>query len=203
MIYPQLVFKCKCGTAQAEIKGKLYAESNCHCHSCVASAKFVESKPNFDGYSALSNGNGGFAYVLVKGKDINFTSDIVSEEAHKNIDYVKVGEKGKLARSYCKRCHTVLGIFEKNFAFLNRNCLFDHSGDPFKPSAPVINIMKKHAFDPDSVPEPAAATFPFFGALSLMPIMWGFGGKVAPKDSAIYAGKDLSKVEVVPITWES
>lgn len=203
MIYPQLVFKCKCGAVQAEIKGKLYAESNCHCHSCVASAKFVESKRDFNGYSALSNSNGGFAYVLVKGKDINFISDIISEEAHKKIDYVKVGKRGKLVRSYCKSCLTVLGAFEKNFAFLNRNCLFDQGVDPYKPSAPVINIMKKHAFEPDKVPEPAAATFPLSGILPLLPIMWGFGGRVASKDSSIYAGKDLSKVEVVPITWES
>lgn len=198
----QLTFRCKCGAVQADISGKLYAESNCHCHSCVAAAKFVENKPDFDGFSALRNSNGGFAYVLVKGKDINFTSDITSEEVQKRFDYVKVGEKGKMARTYCKECGTVLGIFAKNFAFLNRNCIFDNTGADYVPSSPVLNIMKKHAFEPDKVPEPSAATFPLSGMLPLIPIMWGFGRRVAAKDAAIYAGKDLSKVEVVPITWE-
>lgn len=182
MIYPKLTFKCKCGAVQAEITGKLYAESNCHCHSCVASAQFVESKDNYDGTSALSNSNGGFAYVLVKGNDINFTIDIESEEAHSKFDYVKVGEKGKMARTYCKGCGTVLGIFEKNFAFLNRNCIYQ-DGSPYEPTSPVINIMKKHAFEPDKVPEPAAATFPLSGMLPLIPVMWGFGGRVAAKNS--------------------
>ena len=195
----QLIFKCKCGAVAAELKDKPKEDCNCHCHSCVASAKFVEAKPAFDGYSALTDG--GFAYAIVKGKGINFTSDILSEEAHKNIDFVKVGEKGKMARTYCKGCGTVLGGFESNMAFLNRNAIFNQDGTPYVPKH-VMNIMKKHAFDPSKVPEPSAKTFPISGMIGFIPLMLGFGGKIAPKDSALYAGKDLSKVEVVPITWE-
>lgn len=201
MIHPKLIFKCKCGAVQAEVKGKPKTDCNCHCHSCVASAQFVESKPAFDGITALTS-EGGFAYSLVKGNSINFTSDILSEEARKNIDYVKVGEKGKMARTYCKGCNTVLGGFEPNFVFLNRNALFNEHGTPYKPSEPVLNIMKKHAFDPAKVPEPSASTFPFLGMLGFIPLLMGFGGKVAPKDSALYASKDMfSKIEAVPITW--
>ena len=146
--------------------------------------------------------DGGFAYYFAKGKDINFTSDVVSEEARKNIDFVKVGEKGKMARSYCKKCGTVLGGIALNMAFLNHNAVFNQDGTPHVPSNAVLNIMKKHAFDPDKVPEPSAETLPISGMIGLIPLMLGFGGKVAPKDSALYAGKDLSNVEVVPITWE-
>ena len=75
-------------------------------------------------------------------------------------------------------------------------------GTPYVPSKPVLNLMKKHAFDPDKVPEPSHETFPISGMIGFIPLILGFGGKVAPKDAALYAGKDLSKVEVVPITWE-
>lgn len=202
MIYPQLLFKCKCGFVQAEIKGSLTSELNCHCHSCVASAQFIESKPNFDGYSAFTNSHGGVAYAMVKGKDINFTSDISTKEAHANIDHVKVGEKGKMARSYCKNCGTMLGIFEKNLAFLNRNCIYNQDGNTlYEPTKPVINIMKKHSFDPAKVPEPNVAVFPLSGIPTFIPLIIGFGGRIAPKDAAIYAGKDLTSVEVVDITW--
>ncbi|KAL9180592.1 hypothetical protein ACHAXT_011045 [Thalassiosira profunda] len=200
-IDPQLLFKCKCGAVQADIKGKLVEDCNCHCHSCVAAARHVESKPEFDGFSALNN-EGGFAYAVVKGKNINFTTDIQSEEASKNIDYVKVGPKGKMARTYCKGCGTVLGGFQKNFAFLNRHAIFHQDGTPYFPPKTPINIMKKHAFDPAKVPEPSVQTFSLLGVFPFIPLLLGFGGKVAPKDSALYAGKDMSKVEVVPITWE-
>ena len=152
----QLIFKCKCGAVQADLKGKPKS-MNCHCHSCVASAKFLESKPDFDGYSVLTD-KGGFAFIFAKGKDVNFTSDIQSEEAMKNIDYVKVGDvkvgqKGKFARTYCKSCGTVIGGIALHMAFLNRNAVFNQDGTPYIPAKPVINMMKKHAFDPDKVPE--------------------------------------------------
>ncbi|KAL7554292.1 LOW QUALITY PROTEIN: hypothetical protein ACHAWF_017938 [Thalassiosira exigua] len=200
MIHPKLIFKCKCGAIQAEIKGKPKADENCHCHSCVASAQFVESKPAYDGISMLTS-EGGVAFSLVKGNIINFTSDILSEEARKNIDFV--GEKGKLARTYCKGCGTMIGGFKSNFAFLNRRAVFNEDGTPYEPSGPVLNIMKKHAFDPVKVPEPSANTFPFSGILGFIPLLLGFGGKVAPNDSALYCSKDMmSKIEAVPITWE-
>ena len=202
----QLTFKCKCGKVEASILNDFAAEFNCHCHSCVASARFVEAKPTFNGYSGLIDSDGGFAYAIVKGKDIDFTSDIMSEEAMKNIDFVKVGETGKVARAYCKGCGTLLGGFQKNVAFLNRNCMFDQSGSPYKPTKSVMNIMKKHAFEPDKVPDPSAAIMPFRAMLTFVPLMIGFGGgNVADKDSALlrHAGKkELSGLEVVPITWE-
>ena len=194
MIRPLLKFQCKCGAVQAELKHKPI-DCTCFCHSCVASAKFIEAKPGFDGYSALTEEEG-FAYSLVKGKDITFTTDILSEEAHKNLDYVKVGPEGKAARTYCKTCKTVLGGFEPTFAFLNRNSIFNQDDTPYIPlathSKTVVNMMKKYAFDPAKVPEPSVQMFPAWYSIDMLkffPLTWGFGGKVAPKDSACMLGR--------------
>ena len=52
-----------------------------------------------------------------------------------------------------KKCGTVIGGYTHHMAFLNRNAVFNQDGTPYIPAKPVINMMKKHASDPDKVPE--------------------------------------------------
>lgn len=73
----KLIFKCQCGAVQADLQGAPSDDRTCHCHSCVAAAKFVEAKPDFKGISALTN-TGGVTFTLYKGSKINFTTDVTS-----------------------------------------------------------------------------------------------------------------------------
>ena len=147
----KLIFKCQCGAVQADLQGAPSDDRTCHCHSCVAAAKFVEAKPDFKGISALTN-TGGVTFTLYKGSKINFTTDVTSDEAREKIfGYVKVGSDGKQHRTYCRNCGTMLGWLRPGFVGLNRNCITLEDGTAYEPPGTVLNIMKKHAFDPSTV----------------------------------------------------
>ena len=135
---------------------------------------------------------------------------MASDEMRQKVGFVKVGEQGKIIRSYCTGCGTMLGVHRDTAAGFNRRAIFNNDGSPYVPAKPVTNIMAKYAFDPSNVPEPKTSIIPIgimlvyipFGMLlSFLPNMLGFGGKVDVKKSALFP-KDASEVEVVPIAWE-
>ena len=106
-----------------------------------------------------------------------------------------------MVRSYCIKCGTMLGAFSEHNAFLNRNAIFDQNGAPYKSATPASNIMARYAFDPSNVPEPRYSIVPFGMITSFIPNLLGFGEKMDAKGSALFPA-DMSKVEVVPVTWE-
>lgn len=199
----ELIFRCKCGDIKATLQGLPVQNANCHCRSCVASAKTIQSKPNFNGVSILNVG--GVSYADFRWRNINFVTpfdtDMTTNEARDSIGFVKVGERGKMARSYCTRCGTMIGVFSPNNVFFNRNAIYNRDGSPYKSAEPVNNIMCRFAFDPSKVPEPNYSFVPMGMVMSFIPIVLGFGEKKSVKDSALFPA-DLSTVEVVPITWE-
>mmetsp|Transcript_4663 Transcript_4663/g.9961 ORF Transcript_4663/g.9961 Transcript_4663/m.9961 type:complete len:198 (+) Transcript_4663:58-651(+) len=194
----EITFKCKCGDIELRIQGKM-THINCHCHSCVASVKCVEAKEGFDGISGLDHD--GAAFTLVRGTNVEYPTDMSTDEARSKIGFVKVGEKGPHPRCYCTKCHTFVGAVAPSFVLLNRNALFNEDGSKFVAEGPVQNIMKKHAFDPSKVPEPSSSTAPFGLMMTFFPLIMGFGKKKGAKNAAFFP-EDMAKVEVVPITWE-
>ena len=119
----KLIFKCKCGAIQATLQGLPVQNVNCHCHSCVSSAKSIESNPTFNGFSLLDVG--GVAYANFRWRNINFTTpDMTSNEARDKISFVKIGEKDKVARSYCTSRGTMLGIFYRTESKSQPQCHF-------------------------------------------------------------------------------
>ena len=125
----------------------------------------------------------------------------MNNEAREKIGFVKVGENGKLLRSFCTQCGTMLGGFQNNYCVFNRNAIYNKDGSVYRPVGRVNNVMRKHAFDPSKVPEPSHAYVPFGFFAAFVPLLMGFGGKKNANNVARLS-KDLSKVEVVPITWE-
>lgn len=118
------------------------------------------------------------------------------------IGFVKVGEAGKGARSYCTECKTVLfNAFLPNWCAPNRNAL-TKDGEAFVPTGKVMNIQCKYAFDKDSVPEPKSGSIPFGMIFKFIPVVAGLGCDGSNANEKALNPEDMSKVEAVPITWE-
>ena len=191
-----LTFKCACGGVQAKLQGEPFAIFNCHCHSCVASARFIDAKHTDDkkGTSGIRDKGSGMA--LYKPNKVEFTTPITAD----TFAACKVGDKGKNGRSYTKCCHTQAIFCISKFIAFNSNCLFNDDGSLYQPEKPIQNTMKDFAFEPSEVPEPKSNMIP---PMSLLLPMMGtmmnpFGPKV--KDKNLFA--NLETAEVVPITWE-
>eukprot|EP00571_Detonula_confervacea_P016070 CAMPEP_0172310206 /NCGR_PEP_ID=MMETSP1058-20130122/11351_1 /TAXON_ID=83371 /ORGANISM="Detonula confervacea, Strain CCMP 353" /LENGTH=149 /DNA_ID=CAMNT_0013022975 /DNA_START=216 /DNA_END=665 /DNA_ORIENTATION=- len=119
------------------------------------------------------------------------------------IGFMKVGEAGKTARPYCTECGTVLfNVWQPNWCAANRNAMTTADGSAFQPKGTVMNINCKNAFDKDKVPAPNHGSVPFGTLFKFIPLIAGLtcDGSNA-KDKALIP-EDLSKVEIVPITWE-
>lgn len=186
-------FKCACGQTQANITGTPFALSNCFCHSCVASCRFIDAKADGKGTSQLSK-DGGASIAFFGPTQVKFVSKPAA-----GFGGVKVGEKGKAARGYSKCCNSSVFFNHPKFFTLNLNCIYNDDGSKYVPENPVENYQRKFAFDPSSVPEPAHDTVPLgdmWTILKRMFIPWG--PKITDKD-LFY---DTKKAEVVPITWE-
>ena len=39
-----MYWRCGCGKVELEISGEPWSVGNCHCHSCVASSRFLDEK---------------------------------------------------------------------------------------------------------------------------------------------------------------
>mmetsp|Transcript_20423 Transcript_20423/g.33830 ORF Transcript_20423/g.33830 Transcript_20423/m.33830 type:complete len:214 (+) Transcript_20423:165-806(+) len=211
------VLKCACGQTEAKVTGEPFGMINCCCHCCVASAKFVADKntaAKTNGTSGLTSDGTGNAIVLYKPNQLGeFT-----KKPEAGIGALQVGDKGSPHRFYAKCCNTYLTGAHSTFLGLNPNALYIEDGDKnstkynptlaptlghIKGTANVPNVMRKFAFDPAAVPEPAfsimPATVATLGQVSHMLNL--FGPKLKPESGLTVQAGDPS-IEVVPITWE-
>uniref|UniRef100_A0A7R9Z569 CENP-V/GFA domain-containing protein n=1 Tax=Pseudictyota dubia TaxID=2749911 RepID=A0A7R9Z569_9STRA len=204
-------WRCGCGDLTFKIRGEPALNMNCHCHSCVAYARFVDAQSekiggDGKGTSILSEGDG-VAMACFWPDQVKITRDLASGR----LNFVKVGHDGKPRRSYAKCCGTAMMGAEPRMWALNRNCIFeedaDSSGDDvlrrYEPEDKVCNVMKKHAFDPEKVPEPSADTVGFGDMVTFFGVLMNPLGKKIEKDVLeTFRPSAESTVEVVPITWE-
>lgn len=191
--------KCKCGAFEATFLSDPRIVFNCHCHSCVAACKTIEDKEGFAGTSIKSDESGGAATAIWKSNSTTITKADASK-----IDFVKVGENGKGARPYCTECKTVLFLnFAPSWCAPNRNALTEtEGGKAFEPKGAVPNINCKYAFDKNAVPDPKYSTIPFGMLFKFVPLVAGLGCDGSNAKEKALIPQDMSKVEVVPITWE-
>ena len=131
---------------------------NCQCHSCVAAIAAIEAKESFAGTSMKCDDseNSGAAVAVYKSNNVTVTK--VDET---KIDFVKVGEEGKIARPYCKDCGTVLfNVWAPNWCAANRNAMTTSDGKPL-PSNSIMNVNCSKSFDKTKCPKPSHGSVPF------------------------------------------
>ncbi|KAL7526472.1 hypothetical protein ACHAXR_001506 [Thalassiosira sp. AJA248-18] len=190
---PPYTFKCTCGQTQIKLSQEPVTVFCCHCHSCVASCKFVDAKGDAK-TSGILEDNGGSACAVFSPSAVDFTS-----KPDAGLGAVIVGEKGKNARCYAKCCNTLIGFNIPKTMALNFNGMYNEDGSKYQPPDPIKNWMKKHAFDPSKVPEPSYSMGPFLVICSFMMNMLNpFGAKFEELPMQV----DEKEYEVVPITWE-
>ncbi|KAL7500465.1 hypothetical protein ACHAWT_010434 [Skeletonema menzelii] len=193
-----LTLKCKCGAFEATFNSPPRMIFNCHCHSCVSVMASIESTPGFSGTSTKCDSESGGAAIAVYKS--NNTTVVKSDK--ESIGQMKVGEEGKIARSYCTKCGTVLfNVYLPNWCAVNRNALVKEDGEAFVPEGEVMNVNCKHAFDVSKVKGPKHNTVPFRTLLKFIPLLAGFGVDGSNTEESL-TPEDMSKVEVSPITWE-
>lgn len=194
-----LYWKCGCGKLQLELGADPFSVCSCHCHSCVASSKYLDNKykgkPNYS--SGIVNGAaaGGF-----------FTPDalLAVSDGELNLGCLRVGPKGKSVRKYAKCCGTQLGVVEKAFIALGLNSLYTNKEctDKYIPREPVVNVMKKYAFDPEKVPEPSYSVAPLLGILKFLAVLINPFGPSTKQEILDKFAVNHTEAEEVPITWE-
>jgi hypothetical protein len=190
---------CKCGAFKAQLKAPPVFDMNCHCHSCVAPARYLDAKYPETSKSGLVNGGVGKSFFHLQ--DMELTKG--------ELTYFKVGESGENIRSYTTCCGTLFNSaggkqFSPAARPLTRNNIQNSDGSPYVSTETPTDVLTKHAYDDYTLPEGH-----FEGASPA--VMAGFSGLVAlPDDDAARAKYDQSwfKVgaevnEVVPITWEN
>jgi hypothetical protein len=201
-------WKCKCGDFQLKLHNEPYYDVQCSCHSCVASARYIDEHHGKDkGQSSLVNDG------LCSQMSCYFMTDIefVTETPEDKMGYVKVGEDdGGIVRSYTKCCGTQVfwtgAKFPGPFRNINRNnCIYNADGSKYEPANPIGTVMVRFSFDPDAIPEPkysigpvGGMTIPYIGRM-LGYMLFGIGkGREDDKTFFIHP-KDVE--EIVPITW--
>lgn len=184
-------FKCKCGAIQFELTGDPVLNCNCHCHSCVATCRYIDEKKG--GTSGIKDH--GVAFSFFKPDQIGKLPDSLKE-----LGAVKVGDNGKNLRLFAQCCGTSLGFANPKLIGLNRNAIYENDGKEYQPSDPVINGRKKDAFDQSIVPEPSHNMYPISFLLKMIgPMLNPFGPKFGEDGKVFFP--DLAKAETVEITW--
>ena len=191
--------KCKCGSFEATFDATPRITFNCHCHSCVAVIKSIEARDGFSGTSMKSDDEGGAAVAIFKSNNVT-----VTKVDGAKIGFMKVGDGGTKPRPYCTECGTVLfNVWAPNWCAVNRNAMTAADGSPFVPTCtPVLNILCKHAFDKDKVPEPKHSSVPLGMLVKFLPLITGLAGDGSNSKEKALIAEDISKVESVPINWE-
>ena len=189
-------FKCQCGKVEFCITGDPFAQLNCHCHYCVGSQRFLETKAKGEPSETLQSMNVDFFTP----HQLDFSSANLSANLIGNL---KVN-KNPPSRKYATCCHTFVAIvppFNK-FICINRDGIYNSDGSKYEPSsqAVILNAHKKNSFDPESVPEPSVDGT-YYGLLpSLLLKMFNpFGPKFTEK---ALIGDSTQVVEQIPITWD-
>ena len=192
-------FRCGCGSFQAKLQGEPLFVMDCHCHSCVSTARYIDKKacPNGHSISCLSKETGGASVAMYLYSNVEFPSS-----SKTRFGFVKVGPRGTRIRRYLKCCNTMaFGISEKLVTF-NRNCIYNKNGTKYKLEAKPVNCIKKFAFDPEKVPEPSNSYIPFLGFLSIFLAMLNPFDWPKEDEDKLHTHYNHDLVEVVPITWE-
>ena len=206
------IWTCGCGKFRATLKGEPLFVVNCHCRSCVSCMRHIDAKGDGRNTSAeAANGNGGVAKAFFDMSNVELNDD----DPAKQLQFLKLGERGINVRSYTRCCGTQLQTaggrsFPAAFRPFNRNCITNPDGSRYDPDpATVLNIFKAKAFEPDKVPKPN-------GGLAAVPLLTGFVARILGYkllglgvDATMSEAKERvfrvhgSQVEeVVPITWE-
>lgn len=188
---------CKCGAWKAQLKAPPVFVMNCHCHSCVAPARYLDAKYPETSKSGLVDG--GVGKAMFRLEDIELTEG--------GLTYFKVGDKGENIRSYATCCGTLFNsaggkVFPASARPLTRNNIQNSDGSPYVSPETPTSGNTKHAFDDYTLPEG------HFEGWSPA-LMSSFSGLMSsPPDDAVRANfsKSWFKVgadvnEVVPITW--
>ena len=197
-----LTWSCDCGNVKAKISALPTLNFDCHCHSCVAPARYIAEKysTNSNNTPMLNPSTGGAGVSIFPARTVeSFTSLKDEATGETKIKFVKVGETGKATRCYTTCCGTQVSNFlAPGIIALNRSGLKNEDGSKFEPSGDLMNIMAKHAFEPDKVPEPKVPNVPL-GVLGNFLWLLAFGSGLKAKFPELFnAEKDA---EVVPITW--
>ena len=121
-----------------------------------------------------------------------------------NLGCLRVGPKGKSVRKYAKCCGTQVGVVEKAFIALGLNSLYTNKEctDKYIPREPVVNVMKKYAFDPEKVPEPSHSVAPLLGILKFLAVLINPFGPSTKQEILDKFAVNHTEAEEVPITWE-
>jgi hypothetical protein len=187
---------CMCGAFKAKLKAPPVFEMNCHCHSCVAPARYLDAKHPQTSKSGLVNGGAGKAFFRLE--------DIELPEG--GLTYLKVGENGEKIRSYTTCCGTLFNTaggkqFPKAARPLTRNNIQNSDSSPYVSPETPTDVNTKYAYDDYTLPEPhfegmSPATRAGFSALGPQPD----DAECAKYDQSWFKGS-AEVNEVVPITW--
>ena len=193
-----LYWRCGCGKVQLELNAEPWNVVNCHCHSCVASSRFLDEKYTNEEKHTSGLNNGGTSGAFFMPNDVTLLTEDLP------LGCLKVGPKGKAIRKYAKCCGTQFGTVTKAFWGLNLSALYkDKEGaEKYAPEQPLHNAMKKFAFDPDQVTEPSSSIAPLGTILQLVGVVINPLGPSTSKEILEKLEVDPSTVEEVPITWE-
>ena len=196
-----LYWKCGCGKLKLKIDGEPFFNAACHCHSCVASSRFLDekysSKKDHVSASVEDGSFGGF-----------FKPDQIEVLAENlpDLGILKVGPKGKAVRKYVECCGTLVGAVEKPFWCLNGSCLYQDAecSKNYEPSSsrPIVHCQKSNSFDPSKVPAEAYRLAPFSSIMYLLWVLINPLGPSTDPDTLEKFAVDAEKADVVPITWE-
>jgi hypothetical protein len=154
--------------------------------------RFIDEKHGGKGRSAIVGH--GTANSVFAASALEFPKDIAGK-----LSFVKVGDKGKVIRSYTNCCGTQCSncIFPRMCVMI-RTGIYEADGTtPFAPE--VFNGNAKYAFDPSIVPEPKMDTVPYSFMFSFVKAIVN---PFAAKFQQTELFPDVSTVEAVPITWE-
>ena len=93
----QMRWQGPCGPFTAQLAGPPVFDFNCHCHSCVAPARYLDARFPDSSRSALVNHGVGKSFWLLK--DITLPAG--------GLSFLKVGANGKNIRAYTSCCGTL------------------------------------------------------------------------------------------------
>ena len=217
------ILRCSCGQVEAKITGEPFGMINCYCHSCTACARFVDEKNTSDktsGTSGLTSDGNGNAIVFYKPDQLGAFTFKEEGSAENLIGALQLGDKGSAHRFYAKCCNTYLTGTHSTYLCLNPNALYieddnnnttklyDPTLSPAVVASTVPNVMRKFAFDPSTVPEPAFNIFPMTVASlkNVSAFLNVFAPKLKPESGLVVLksddGSSNMTIEVVPITWK-
>mmetsp|Transcript_14603 Transcript_14603/g.29987 ORF Transcript_14603/g.29987 Transcript_14603/m.29987 type:complete len:202 (-) Transcript_14603:126-731(-) len=196
--------KCGCGAFQAKIKGDSVASFNCHCHSCVAASRFIDERHGDilnNGHTSALDYTGGCAVSVHWISNVDFIGD---SDPLDRLGYVKVGEKGTIPRYYTKCCGTQIITLVQGYLHcgLNRNAVYEEDGEKYAPAVAPVNIMAKSAFNPAVVPNPKSDFAPLGLIFKFIPLFTLGSLGIGKSKVKFNTSPEMSKAEVVPITWE-